>query len=43
MIRTKFGDGAIMKLGDAPKVDVKTISTGSIGLDHALGVNGASL
>jgi len=40
MIRTKFGDGAIMKLGDAPKVDVKTISTGSIGLDHALGVNG---
>jgi recombination protein RecA len=40
MIRTKFGDGAIMKLGEAPKVDVKTISTGSIGLDHALGVAG---
>jgi recombination protein RecA len=40
MIKTKFGDGAIMKLGEKPKVDVRTISTGSIGLDHALGVNG---
>ena len=40
MIRTKFGDGAIMKLGETPKVDVKTVSTGSIGLDNALGVDG---
>lgn len=39
-IQTKFGEGAIMKLGDAPKVDINTISTGSIGLDMALGVGG---
>lgn len=39
-IQTKFGEGAIMKLGDAPKVDVNTIPTGSIGLDSALGVGG---
>lgn len=40
LIRTKFGEGAIMKLGDAPKVDVDVIHTGSIGLDHALGIGG---
>jgi RecA/RadA recombinase len=39
-IRTKFGDDAIMKLGDKPRVDVNAISTGSIGLDFALGVGG---
>jgi len=39
-IQTKFGEGAIIKLGDAPKVSVDAISTGSIGLDHALGVGG---
>lgn len=39
-IQTKFGEGAIIKLGDAPKVDVGAISTGSISLDHALGVGG---
>jgi recombination protein RecA len=39
-IQTKFGDGAIIKLGDQPKVGVDAISTGSIGLDHALGVGG---
>jgi len=39
-IQTKFGEGAIMKLGDAPKVDVKVIPTGSIGLDIALGIGG---
>ncbi len=39
-IQTKFGDGAIMKLGDTPKVDINTIPTGSIGLDSALGVGG---
>lgn len=39
-IRTKFGDDSIMKLGDKPKVDVNAISTGSIGLDAALGVGG---
>ena len=40
MIQTKFGEGAIIKLGDAPKVDVAAISTGSIGLDEALGIGG---
>jgi recombination protein RecA len=39
-IRTKFGDEAIMKLGDKPHVDVDAVSTGSIGLDAALGVGG---
>lgn len=40
MIKTKFGEGAIMKLGETPKVNIGSISTGSIGLDHALGVGG---
>ncbi len=39
-IKTKFGDDAIMKLGEKPKVDVNAIPTGSIGLDSALGVGG---
>ena len=39
-IQTKFGEGSIMKLGDAPKVNIDTISTGSIGLDDALGIGG---
>ena len=39
-IQTKFGEGAIMKLGDAAKVNVDSIPTGSLGLDMALGVGG---
>jgi len=39
-IQTKFGEGAIMKLGEHPHVDVDAIPTGSIGLDTALGVGG---
>src|SRR3989344_4767270 len=39
-IKTKFGDEAIMKLGDAQKVGVGAISTGSVGLDWALGIGG---
>ena len=39
-IQTKFGEGAIMKLGETPKVDVSTVPTGSIGLDIALGIGG---
>lgn len=39
-IKTKFGEEAIMKLGDKPKVSVDVIPTGSIGLDEALGVGG---
>lgn len=39
-IKTKFGDDAIMTLGNTRKVDIDTISTGSIGLDDALGIGG---
>ena len=39
-IKSKFGEDAIMMLGDKPRVDVNAISTGSIGLDEALGVGG---
>jgi recombination protein RecA len=39
-IQVKFGEGSIMKLGDAPRVDINVISTGSLGLDTALGVGG---
>jgi len=39
-IKTKFGEGAIIRLGDAPKVGIAAISTGSIGLDDALGIGG---
>lgn len=39
-IQTKFGEGSIITLGDAPKVNIDAISTGSIGLDDALGIGG---
>jgi len=39
-IQTKFGEEAIIKLGDKPKVGIDAIPTGSIGLDEALGVGG---
>ena len=39
-IKTKFGEEAIMKLGEKPRVNIDSISTGSIGLDVALGVGG---
>lgn len=39
-LQEKFGDGSIMKLGEARKVDVDVIPTGSISLDLALGVGG---
>ncbi len=39
-IKQRFGDGSIMKLGDARKVNVDSIPTGSISLDIALGVGG---
>ena len=39
-IEKTYGKGTIMKLGDAPIVDVESISTGSIGIDLALGVGG---
>jgi recombination protein RecA len=39
-IERRFGKGAIMKLGEAAKVHVEIIPTGSIALDLALGVGG---
>ena len=39
-IEKDFGKGAIMKLGDRPEGDVSVIPSGSIALDHALGVGG---
>ncbi len=39
-IKSKFGDEAIMKLGEQPKVDIDAIPSGSIGLDWALGIGG---
>ena len=39
-LQEKFGEGAIMKLGDIKKVDVAAIPTGSFSLDIALGVGG---
>lgn len=35
-----YGKGTIMKLGDKAQVETETISTGSLGLDIALGING---
>lgn len=39
-IQSKFGDEAIMKLGDKPKVGIDAVPTGSLALDFALGVGG---
>lgn len=39
-IEAKFGEGSIMTLGEKPKVGINAISSGSLGLDVALGVNG---
>jgi len=35
-----YGKGTVMKLGDAAIADIPVISTGSISLDHALGIGG---
>ena len=39
-INKKFGDGALMRLGDATKMNVSVISTGSLAIDLALGAGG---
>src|SRR5262245_39658405 len=40
-IEKQFGKGTVMRLGDATAAwDVETVSTGSLGLDIALGVGG---
>lgn len=35
-----YGKGTIMRLGDKQAIEIDTISTGSLGLDIALGING---
>jgi len=35
-----FGKGTLIRLGDKPKVEMEAISTGSLGLDLALGIGG---
>jgi recombination protein RecA len=39
-LRKRFGEGAIMKLGDAQHLQVESIPTGSLSVDIALGVGG---
>lgn len=39
-IEKQFGKGAVMKLGQAKTMNVEHISTGSLGLDMALGIGG---
>jgi recombination protein RecA len=39
-IKTKFGEEAIMMLGQQPKTNVDAIPSGSLGLDWALGISG---
>ena len=39
-INKQFGNGAIMRLGEAIKMEIDVISTGSIAIDLALGIGG---
>ena len=39
-IRSRFGEGSIMKLGEAKAMEVDVVSTGCLSLDIALGVGG---
>jgi len=39
-IKQQFGEGSLMKLDQVKKVDVDSVSTGSISLDMALGIGG---
>lgn len=39
-IERQFGKGAMMRLGDTPREQIPSISTGSLGLDIALGIGG---
>ncbi len=39
-LEKSYGKGTIMKLGDDPVDDIEVIPSGSLGLDHALGVGG---
>jgi recombination protein RecA len=39
-IEKQFGKGSVMRMGDTPIVNIDAISTGSLGLDLALGIGG---
>ena len=39
-IEKQFGKGSIMKLGEDSKLNIEAISTGSLGLDIAIGIGG---
>ena len=39
-IERQFGKGTVMRMGDSPRLAIPAISTGSIGLDIALGIGG---
>lgn len=39
-IRSRFGQESVMMLNEKPNLDIDVISTGSVGLDHALGIGG---
>ncbi|KAF5282913.1 hypothetical protein FQR65_LT14113 [Abscondita terminalis] len=39
-IKKQHGEGAVMRLGDSSRVPVDVVSTGSLGLDIALGIGG---
>ena len=39
-IEKDFGKGSVMRLGEATSLEIDTISTGSIGLDIAIGIGG---
>ena len=39
-IERQFGKGTVMRMGDEPRVSIPSYSTGSLGLDIALGIGG---
>src|SRR2546423_13000016 len=39
-IERQFGKGAVMKMGDAPRVSIDAVSTGALSLDLGLGIGG---
>ena len=39
-IERQFGKGSVMKLGKSDKIEIEAVSSGSLGLDVALGIGG---
>ncbi len=42
-IERQFGKGTVMRMGDRELVKIPAVSTGSLGLDIALGIGGLPL